>query len=172
MAESELQIEASTTAENMLQQQGNEQWYMDLASRKAEEACTNKPFFLPWSSWIHFYNVCNWSWIIWYLMVFFCWAYEYMNSQFLWCGTIIVEITFTNWESCVAALRRHEAAAWLGTMVGEAVGKKIPAQPSEEEFRLVLRSGIILCNVLNKVQPGAVPKVGIVSLSPNFFLIE
>ncbi|KAJ6876463.1 hypothetical protein NC651_029452 [Populus alba x Populus x berolinensis] len=32
-------------------------------------------------------------------------------------------------------------------------------KPSEEEFRLGLRSGIILCNVLNKVQPGAVPKV-------------
>ncbi|XVE89590.1 hypothetical protein DITRI_Ditri20bG0008200 [Diplodiscus trichospermus] len=35
----------------------------------------------------------------------------------------------------------------------------LPAEPSEEEFRLGLRSGIILCNVLNKVQPGAVPKV-------------
>ncbi|KAF5937089.1 hypothetical protein HYC85_024595 [Camellia sinensis] len=31
--------------------------------------------------------------------------------------------------------------------------------PSEEEFRLYLRSGLILCNVLNKVQLGAVPKV-------------
>ncbi|KAL8545501.1 hypothetical protein ACS0TY_005593 [Phlomoides rotata] len=95
MAESELQTDAPTVAENMLQQQGNEQWYMDLASRKAEEA----------------------------------------------------------------SLRRYEAAEWLGKMVGEAVGNKFPAQPSEEEFRLGLRSGIILCNALNKVQPGAVPKV-------------
>lgn len=39
------------------------------------------------------------------------------------------------------------------------MGKDLPAQPSEEEFRLGLRSGIILCNVLNKVQPGAVAKV-------------
>lgn len=38
-------------------------------------------------------------------------------------------------------------------------GKDLPAEPSEEGFRLALRSGIILCNVLNKVQPGAVAKV-------------
>lgn len=43
MAESGLQIDAATAAENMLQQEGNG-WYMDLASRKAEEACTNKAF--------------------------------------------------------------------------------------------------------------------------------
>lgn len=37
--------------------------------------------------------------------------------------------------------------------------KDLPAEPSEEDFRLGLRSGIILCNVLNKMQPGAVSKV-------------
>lgn len=45
-------------------------------------------------------------------------------------------------------------------MVGVVGGKDLPNQPSEDEFRLALRSGIVLCNVLNKVQPGAVPKVG------------
>ena len=44
-------------------------------------------------------------------------------------------------------------------MVGVVAAKDLPAEPSEEEFRLGLRSGIILCNVLNKVQAGAVPKV-------------
>ncbi|KAK4476720.1 hypothetical protein RD792_015880 [Penstemon davidsonii] len=44
-------------------------------------------------------------------------------------------------------------------MAGVVGGKDLPAQPSEEEFRLGLRSGIMLCNVLNKVQSGAVPKV-------------
>ncbi|MBA0639928.1 hypothetical protein Goklo_022922 [Gossypium klotzschianum] len=44
-------------------------------------------------------------------------------------------------------------------MVGVVAAKDLPAEPSEEEFRLGLRSGIILCNVLNRVQPGAVPKV-------------
>lgn len=44
-------------------------------------------------------------------------------------------------------------------MIGVVAAKDLPAEPSEEEFRLGLRSGIILCNVLNKVQTGAVPKV-------------
>lgn len=35
----------------------------------------------------------------------------------------------------------------------------MPAEPSDDGFRLGLRSGIILCNVLNKVQPGSVTKV-------------
>ncbi|PPR99912.1 hypothetical protein GOBAR_AA20757 [Gossypium barbadense] len=58
-----------------------------------------------------------------------------------------------------AASRRYEAAGWLRKMVGVVAAKDLPAEPSEEEFRLGLRSGIILCNVLNRVQPGAVPKV-------------
>ncbi|XP_057535874.1 kinesin-like protein KIN-14I [Amaranthus tricolor] len=58
-----------------------------------------------------------------------------------------------------AAIRRYEAGSWLRKMVGVVAAKDLPAEPSEEEFRLGLRSGLILCNVLNKVQPGAVPKV-------------
>ncbi|KAH9730627.1 kinesin-like protein KIN-14I [Citrus sinensis] len=58
-----------------------------------------------------------------------------------------------------AASRRYEAAGWLRKMVGVVAARDLPAEPSEEEFRLGLRSGIILCNVINKVQPGAVPKV-------------
>lgn len=50
-------------------------------------------------------------------------------------------------------------------MVGVVAAKDLPAEPSEEEFRLGLRSGIILCNVLNKVQPGGVPKVREIPLS-------
>ncbi|XP_071722269.1 kinesin-like protein KIN-14I [Rutidosis leptorrhynchoides] len=58
-----------------------------------------------------------------------------------------------------AASRRFEASGWLRRMIGVVAAKDLPAEPSEEEFRLGLRSGIILCNVLNKIQPGAVPKV-------------
>ncbi|XP_024167492.1 kinesin-like protein KIN-14I [Rosa chinensis] len=58
-----------------------------------------------------------------------------------------------------AASRRNEAAGWLRKVIGVVVAKDLPAEPSEEEFRLGLRSGIILCNAINKVQPGAVPKV-------------
>lgn len=58
-----------------------------------------------------------------------------------------------------AAIRRYEAAAWLRKLIGVVAAKDLPAEPSEEEFRLGLRSGIILCNALNKVQAGAVQKV-------------
>ena len=60
-----------------------------------------------------------------------------------------------------AAIRRYEAAAWLRKIIGVVGAKDLPAEPSEDEFRLGLRSGIILCNVLNKLQPGAVPKVNL-----------
>ncbi|XP_072982759.1 kinesin-like protein KIN-14A isoform X1 [Typha latifolia] len=55
-----------------------------------------------------------------------------------------------------AALRRFQAAAWLETMVGPLC---LSPQPSELEFISCLRSGLILCNTINKIQPGAVPKV-------------
>ncbi|CAI8584303.1 unnamed protein product [Vicia faba] len=58
-----------------------------------------------------------------------------------------------------AASRRYEAAGWLRKIIGVVAAKDLPAEPSEQEFRLVLRSGIILCNAINKVQSGAVPKV-------------
>ncbi|XP_057983090.1 kinesin-like protein KIN-14F [Malania oleifera] len=57
-----------------------------------------------------------------------------------------------------AAWRRYQAAEWLRRMDGGA-WETLPAEPSEEEFRLALRNGLILCNVLNKVNPGAVLKV-------------
>lgn len=59
----------------------------------------------------------------------------------------------------LVATRRYEAARWLRKIVGVVCSKDLPAEPSEEDFRLGLRSGIVLCNALNKVQPGAVPKV-------------
>lgn len=57
------------------------------------------------------------------------------------------------------ASRRYEAANWLRKMVGVVGAKDLPAEPTEEGFRLGLRSGIILCKVLNKVHPGSVSKV-------------
>ncbi|XP_047320776.1 kinesin-like protein KIN-14F [Impatiens glandulifera] len=55
--------------------------------------------------------------------------------------------------------RRYEAARWLRKTVGVVGGKDLPAEPSEEGFRIGLRRGTILCNVLNKVTHGAIPKV-------------
>ncbi|KAM0995681.1 hypothetical protein ACFX13_005833 [Malus domestica] len=57
-----------------------------------------------------------------------------------------------------AASRRYQAAEWLRKMDYGASGT-LSKEPSEEEFRLALRNGLILCNVLNKVNPGAVLKV-------------
>ncbi|CAA0828237.1 P-loop nucleoside triphosphate hydrolases superfamily protein with CH (Calponin Homology) domain [Striga hermonthica] len=69
------------------------------------------------------------------------------------------ELDFDARRAEEAALRRYEAAAWLRKLVGIVGAKDLPAEPSEEEFRLGLRSGIVLCNALNKIQQGAVLKV-------------
>ncbi|WCJ22268.1 Kinesin-like protein KIN-14I [Euphorbia peplus] len=69
------------------------------------------------------------------------------------------DLDFESRKAEQAASRRSEAAGWLRKMVGVVAAKDLPAEPSEEEFRLGLRSGILLCNAINKVQPGAVPKV-------------
>ncbi|CDP17227.1 unnamed protein product [Coffea canephora] len=74
-------------------------------------------------------------------------------------GKRLNDIDLASRKAEEASLRRYEAAGWLRKTVGVVGGKDLPAEPSEEDFRLGLRSGIILCNVLNKVQPGAVQKV-------------
>ncbi|MED6167169.1 hypothetical protein PIB30_000420 [Stylosanthes scabra] len=58
-----------------------------------------------------------------------------------------------------ASSRRKKAVKWLRKMVGTVGGKELPCEPSEEEFMASLRNGVILCSALNKIQPGAVPKV-------------
>lgn len=61
-------------------------------------------------------------------------------------------------------LRRFEAARWIRNTLGVVGGRDLPADPSEEDFRIALRSGILLCNVLNRVKPGAVPKVCLITI--------
>ncbi|KAF3638552.1 Kinesin KP1 [Capsicum annuum] len=56
------------------------------------------------------------------------------------------------------AARRYQAAEWL-MQIDSGASEVLPKEPSEEEFRCALRNGLILCNVLNKVNPGAVHKV-------------
>ncbi|KAF3545811.1 hypothetical protein DY000_02003872 [Brassica cretica] len=55
-----------------------------------------------------------------------------------------------------AAARRFQAVQWLQSVVGKL---GIPNQPSEKEFVSCLRNGMILCNAINKIHPGAVSKV-------------
>lgn len=57
-----------------------------------------------------------------------------------------------------AAARRNQAAEWLRQM-DHGAAEVLSTEPSEEHFCLSLRNGLILCNVLNKVNPGAIPKV-------------
>ncbi|KAI5072317.1 hypothetical protein GOP47_0012423 [Adiantum capillus-veneris] len=54
------------------------------------------------------------------------------------------------------AERRFQAASWIQSMVGPL---HLSAEPSEDEFRLCLRNGIVLCNLINRVRPGSVPKI-------------
>ncbi|KAL5996297.1 hypothetical protein ACLOJK_026373 [Asimina triloba] len=74
-------------------------------------------------------------------------------------GTSLKDVDLASRKAEEAASRRYEAAGWLRKMIGFVGAKDLPSEPSEEEFRLGLRNGIILCNVLNKVHPGGVPKV-------------
>ncbi|XP_020254915.1 kinesin-like protein KIN-14Q isoform X1 [Asparagus officinalis] len=74
-------------------------------------------------------------------------------------GTRLSDIDLASRRAEEAATRRSDAARWLRRTVGVVIGKDLPEQPSEEEFRLGLRNGIILCNAFNKVYPGTIPKV-------------
>ncbi|XP_065007115.1 kinesin-like protein KIN-14P [Musa acuminata AAA Group] len=74
-------------------------------------------------------------------------------------GTMMSDIDLASRKEEEAATRRYEAAGWLRRMVGVVGARDLPEEPTEEEFRLGLRNGIVLCNALNKDQPGAVPKV-------------
>ncbi|KAF8043947.1 hypothetical protein BT93_A2047 [Corymbia citriodora subsp. variegata] len=66
------------------------------------------------------------------------------------------DITLASRKAEEAAWRRYQAAEWLEGLVGPL---GLPRQPSEREFISCLRNGQFLCNVINRIQPGAVPKV-------------
>uniref|UniRef100_A0A1D1YMM2 Kinesin-4 n=1 Tax=Anthurium amnicola TaxID=1678845 RepID=A0A1D1YMM2_9ARAE len=73
-------------------------------------------------------------------------------------GARLSDIDLASRKAEEAANRRYEAAGWLRKIVGFEA-KDLPDKPTEEELRLGLGNGLILCNALNKVHPGAVPKV-------------
>ncbi|CAA0812766.1 P-loop nucleoside triphosphate hydrolases superfamily protein with CH (Calponin Homology) domain [Striga hermonthica] len=68
----------------------------------------------------------------------------------------VEELNFASRRAEEAALRRYQAIHWLDYLVGPL---GIPSQTTEEQFISCLRNGLILCNVINKIQPGSVPKV-------------
>ncbi|KAK9664355.1 hypothetical protein RND81_14G035900 [Saponaria officinalis] len=53
-------------------------------------------------------------------------------------------------------MERYEAVKWLESVVGPL---GLPSEPTEADFVSCLRNGIILCNVINKIQPGIISKV-------------
>ncbi|KAG5552449.1 hypothetical protein RHGRI_010504 [Rhododendron griersonianum] len=66
------------------------------------------------------------------------------------------ELNLASRKAEEAAWRRFQASRWLDSLVG-SLG--ISTQPTEREFISCLRNGLVLCNVINKIQPGSVPKV-------------
>ncbi|KAL5546337.1 hypothetical protein UlMin_006024 [Ulmus minor] len=66
------------------------------------------------------------------------------------------DFTMASRKAEEAAWRRFEAVRWLENIAGPL---GISSQPSESEFISCLRNGLVLCNAINKIQPGAVPKV-------------
>ncbi|KAI3456773.1 hypothetical protein Pfo_013436 [Paulownia fortunei] len=82
----------------------------------------------------------------------------YNNGNTPYAEEIINDHELAQRKAEEAALRRYQAAQWLRQM-DQGVSEVLPKEPTEEEFCLALRNGLILCNVLNKVNPGAVHKV-------------
>uniref|UniRef100_A0A2N9IWA2 Kinesin motor domain-containing protein n=1 Tax=Fagus sylvatica TaxID=28930 RepID=A0A2N9IWA2_FAGSY len=66
------------------------------------------------------------------------------------------ELNLASRKAEEAAWRRYQAVSWLESLVG-SLG--ISNRPSEREFISCLRNGLVLCNAINKINPGAVPKV-------------
>ncbi|TVU47351.1 hypothetical protein EJB05_06949, partial [Eragrostis curvula] len=131
-AASILSLSAAAVVEDVLRQHGCRLNDRDLASRRAEEAGAVRAS--PWLCVMHF-----------------GFAASLERAAFS-------EFCFLALGWCCAAARRNEAAGWLRRTVGAVAARDLPEEPSEEEFRLGLRNGQILCGALNRVHPGAVPK--------------
>ncbi|CAN8270064.1 unnamed protein product [Cochlearia groenlandica] len=66
------------------------------------------------------------------------------------------ELNLASRKAEESAARRFQAVQWLQSVIGEI---DIPNKPTEKEFISCLRNGMILCNAINKIHPGSVPKV-------------
>ncbi|KAL3508328.1 hypothetical protein ACH5RR_027729 [Cinchona calisaya] len=82
----------------------------------------------------------------------------YSSNDAVYAEEIINDRELAQRKAGEAAARRYQAAAWLREM-DQGASEVLPKEPTDEEFCMALRNGLILCNVLNKVNPGAVHKV-------------
>lgn len=62
--------------------------------------------------------------------------------------------------------RNKEQEAEILQWIEEVTGQKLPSQPYED----VLRDGVVLCNLINKIVPGSVKKIQ--AKGTNFQLME
>jgi hypothetical protein len=62
--------------------------------------------------------------------------------------------------------RNKEQEAEVLQWIEDVTGEKLPPQPYED----VLRDGVILCNLINKIAPGSVKKIQ--TKGTNFQLME
>ncbi|KAJ7532842.1 hypothetical protein O6H91_13G022400 [Diphasiastrum complanatum] len=70
--------------------------------------------------------------------------------------SVVSDMNLASRKAEEAANRRIQASCWLQQMVGPL---ELPLEPSEEELRVCLQNGLSLCRLINKVHPGAVPKI-------------
>ncbi|CAJ2671503.1 unnamed protein product [Trifolium pratense] len=70
--------------------------------------------------------------------------------------TGVHDFTMASRKAEEATWRRYEATQWLEHQVGPL---GISNQPTERDLVSCLRNGLILCKAINKIHPGAVPKV-------------
>lgn len=66
------------------------------------------------------------------------------------------DIQMSSRRAAEAATRRTDVAAWLNGMFATV---NLPDEPSEEDLRACLSNGSILCQVMNKLNPGSIPKI-------------
>lgn len=62
--------------------------------------------------------------------------------------------------------RNKEQEAEVIQWIEEVLGEKLPSQPYED----VLKDGVVLCNLINKIVPGSVKKIQ--TKGTNFQLME
>lgn len=66
------------------------------------------------------------------------------------------DIHMASRRAAEAATRRSDVAAWLNSMF---VTLNLPEELSEEDLRACLGNGSILCQVMNILNPGSIPKI-------------
>lgn len=67
---------------------------------------------------------------------------------------------------CFFQARNKEQEQEILTWIENVTGEKLPNQPYED----VLRDGVVLCNLINKISPGSVKKIQ--TKGTNFQLME